>query len=817
MRRVLAVDRDLHDLSLLWQMIEASSAIACPEQADTILPTLSQTRANFTGLQTRLVQQLAEEHIAEVGDELASIAQCTIDILVRNLFERTADVGFLATDDVLRGFCEADPARQAALMPALRQHLYEYREKYTVYDDIVLLAPSGQVLARLLAEDGLVSSADAIVAQALKTAGYVERYAASDLAPAQRAALLYAHRICNDDGQAVGVLVLRFRCEDELQRIFQSVSDQRTHLAISLMDTQQRVIISSDEAHLPLGARLECGEPGKVAVTVFGGREYLSVTCSTRGYQGYGGPGWSAQAMVSLLTAFRGGHEGGGTRDNVALDNTHLQRIQADVDAINRNLRRVVWNGRLTAGARAGNQAQLKAVLAQVNIAGARTRDRVAMAIGDLYSTALARASHQARELARLAADIMDRNLYERANDCRWWALSPVLQRTLAEPATPAGDEALAGVLRHINGLYTVYSRLVAFDAEGRVRAVSAEGSGAPLTGTTLDAALCQLALGLPDSQRYGVLPFGASSLSDGQPTYIYMASVRAPGSQTPVGGIAIVFNAAREFHAMLTDVLGDRVGMAAFVDASGRVVAASDERYAVGATLPLDLSQAIVEHDGAHLTLAAVGAGGYREFKHSDGYDNGIRAVVALRLGTLERRQVSMTDAVLKALPPANRERVRDLALFQIGPSRYALPLEAVLDARPAQGLVRGPGAGGSMLGLLEVPHEGGSLIVPVLCGRQLTLIHYPARETDGVILVLPAAPGLRRPAFALRVDDVNTVLEVGEEHIQPMAADWRGAAGRLVSGIVRIDSAGPGATALVQLMEFAALGQVAGLPASD
>ena len=90
-------------------------------------------------------------------------------------------------------------------------------------------------------------------------------------------------------------------------------------------------------------------------------------------------------------------------------------------------------------------------------------------------------------------------------------------------------------------------------------------------------------------------------------------------------------------------------------------------------------------------------------------------------------------------------------------------------------------------------------------------------ARETDGVILVLPAAPGLRRPAFALRVDDVNTVLEVGEEHIQPMAADWRGAAGRLVSGIVRIDSAGPGATALVQLMEFAALGQVAGLPASD
>ncbi len=26
--------------------------------------------------------------------------------------------------------------------------------------------------------------------------------------------------------------------------------------------------------------------------------------------------------------------------------------------------------------------------------------------------------------LAELIVDIMDRNLYERANDCRWWALT---------------------------------------------------------------------------------------------------------------------------------------------------------------------------------------------------------------------------------------------------------------------------------------------------------------------------------------------------------------------------------------------------------
>lgn len=48
------------------------------------------------------VDQLGRESLAELSDELRATAQCSIDVLVRNLFERTADVGFLATDDVLR-------------------------------------------------------------------------------------------------------------------------------------------------------------------------------------------------------------------------------------------------------------------------------------------------------------------------------------------------------------------------------------------------------------------------------------------------------------------------------------------------------------------------------------------------------------------------------------------------------------------------------------------------------------------------------------------------------------------------------------------
>ena len=813
MRRVQAADRDLHDLSLLWQMIEAASAISCPEEVEAILPTLTQTRVRFADLQERLVRQLGQETLAELGDELASTAQCTIDILVRNLFERTADVGFLATDDVLRAFCAAAPATRDAERAAFVHRLAEYRAKYTVYDDIVLLAPDGQVLARLDDSSMLASSADPIVAQAATHAGYVERFAPTDLAGSSAPALLYGHRVNDAGGRCIGVLVLRFRSSDELQRIFASVGDKQRQIALLLIDQDQRVIVSNDESHVPLNARMQAATDGEVTVSMFGGREYLSVTCATRGYQGYSGPGWRAQAMVSLLTAFRNRHDGDSAEQaQVSLDNDELHRIQTEVDAINRNLRRVVWNGHVVAGAREGEQSRLKAVLEQVNGAGTRTRDRVAIAIRDLYRTSLGRAHHQAKELSRLAADIMDRNLYERANDCRWWALSPVLQRVLAAPADAAGTQELNAVLSHINSLYTVYTRLVAFDAEGIVRGLSNEDAEHPLLGSTVDAELLAGASALADSQRYAVSAFAASGLSGGEPTYIYLAAVRQGGRV--VGGIAIVFNAAREFRAILDDVLAGRAGLAAFVDADGRVIASTDPVQRIGEPLGFDAARSIAEYDGAHFAVARLAADGYREFKRSDGYRNDVSAVVALRLGSAERRQAALHDLPLKALPTSARTATRQFALFQAGSGRFALPSSAVLEACSAQGLVRTPGGRPHALGLLDVPGARSSRVIPVFCGRSLLGVdaETPARDGDGVVLVIAAPWDPARPLLGLRVDDVISVADVGPEHLQDAPAGLRSHAPLLV-GLLRMGLASPsGGEVLVQLIDGGGIAGLAG-----
>jgi chemotaxis signal transduction protein len=815
MRRVQGAERDLHDLGLVWQMIESSASISCPEEVAPILPTLVSTRNRFVALQRRLITQMLAENEAELRDELSAQAQCAIDILVRNLYERTADVGFLATDEVVRGFCAAPDTREAMVA-----RLADYRAKYTVYDDVILLSPQGDVLARLDDSAPLVRSRDAVLDLALAAPGYVERFGPSDLAADATPALLYAHRVAAADGRAVGVLVLRFRFADEMQRIFASIHADGQPMALVLVDAMHRVIATSDPAHVATGAVLEALPDATLSLSNFAGREYLALRCASPGYQGCAGPAWRAQAVVSLLTAFRSrGDEAApaaeATGGSLPLDNPALVAMNHDAEAINRELRRVVWNGRLMAGERSGERMRLKAVLQQVQHVGVRTRERVGLAISDIHRTSLARTQRQAHELARLAADVLDRNLYERANDCRWWALSPVLRQQLAAPATTEGTAALAAVLDHINGLYTVYSRLVAFDAQGDLRAASrSDGWTAPADGRVPDAWV-QAVAQLGDAQRYAVSDFEATALHDQGDTWVFLAAVRAPGQAggAPVGGIAIVFNAAAELPAMLRDVLGGRKGFAAFVDGQGRVLAATDATLAAGLAPALRADRAMLEHAGTHYACARVRGSGYREFGAGDGHDLGVAAVVGLSLGVAERRGLPLSDLALRAsgarLAP---EQQIEVAMFQVGSERYALPAAQVMEAITREALVATPGAGGALVGMAEVhtsasrTQPAGSELVHVACARRLFGLSTPARADDGVILVLRSRREPLRPALALRVDDVLGVVELAREDLHAVPGGF-GAFAPWVSGLFNCEAAAaatPGAEPVRVLVQW-------------
>ena len=814
MRSVQNAERDMRELGLVWQTIESSAAISCPEEVATLLPTLVSTRSHFGELQHRLVEALAGEHREALGDELAARARCASDILVRNLFERTADVGFLATDEVLVAYCNAPPADRDALQDALRERLRAYRAKYTVYDDVMVLDASGQVLVRLQPSDPGVASQDPVVAEALARPGWIERFGPSDLAGQGAPVLLYAHRICGPDGRAQGVLVLHFRFHDELNRIFDSMADAQRQKALVLLDAHGSVIASSDELHIPLGAVLPALDADQIQLTSFAGRDYLAVRCASRGYQGYAGPRWQAQAMVSLLAAFRSRGDGNDAQE-VPLDNPQLLGIQRDADGINRELRRVVWNGQLMAHqTREGERLRLKAVLQQVNLAGQRTRNRVSLAIQDLYRTAFGRTRAQASELARLAADIMDRNLYERANDCRWWALSPALAGILAEPASESGAQALNGLLDHLNSLYTVYSRILVFDADGQVRGASRAAPEEPFVGRSVPQAWREAVARLTDPQRYAVSDFEVCDFHDAGPTYAYLAAIPGGAGRAPVGGVALVFHARAEFGAMLRDLIGERRGFAAFVDGRGQVLESTDAGLAAAAAAAaMQNGTTILEHGGSTWACARSKAGGYREFKREDGYSNGVQALVGLRLGTPERRRTTLADHGLRVAALRVRARRSELAVFQVAGGRYALPVEAVAEAVPDDRLVRTPSRVPHVLGLLEATDEGGGRMVQVTCARALFSVSYPARRDDGMILVLRDPAGGAHPAVGLKVDDVLSVIEVDADRLQvaPLASSQTSTlVGHLVDCPIDSAPGEPSRSALVQVLDLDALMRV-------
>ncbi|MGE4376546.1 MAG: chemotaxis protein CheW [Burkholderiaceae bacterium] len=655
MRDVVRCESALRELNLMWRLIEASAKMNCPEEAHSILPMMAATRAGFQRLEGDLVHSLVQESLGEVMAEIGTHAHHVIDIVVRNLYERTADVGFLATDQDLCRFVAGittDPG------PVL-QRLREYRNKYTVYDEIMLLDREGAVLAQIDEDAPVEGSHDPLIAQTLASAGHVETFRATPLRPGKEHALIYSQRMLDPrTGQPAGVLCLSFAFHSEMEGIFHARQGRNQRNIALLLDADDRVIASSDALWIPVGAQVPVNLGGAPQLLVHGGRTYLVRTVAAQGYQGYPGPpGWKGQVMVPVELAFSAKLQ----RTIDALDPAIAQGLLAhaktfcpplyEIVTAADTIRRVVWNGQVMTAGKQGAAQKLKAVLEQIGETGARTNEVFTQSIRDLYDTVLSSRMRDSMFLTQLLVDLLDRNLYERANDCRWWALTPELRALLADAAQGklrAEDVTTAcRILEHINSLYTVYTRLVVYDRTGRIvaasrptckdgssvlgacRTLDVDSENAPQRGqflpdspphsgtmgqeagkkwaaaahsqpttpksdrlldTRIDPATLAAVLTLPDTQSYHVSPWQASPLDEGRLTYVYHAAIRAPGAASEVvGGIGIVFNSSVEFDAMLRGATASKPNThTVFVHRTGHVIASTDPARPPGHTIAL-------------------------------------------------------------------------------------------------------------------------------------------------------------------------------------------------------------------------------------
>ena len=580
------------------------------------------TSENFSVLKEKLIDILLRNNIYTLSHELQLKADVTINVLIRNLFERTADVGFLATDTQIIKFL--NDSNNPVLKESLKLRLKEYVLKYSVYNEIIVFDPRGKVMINLNEENNLSFTEDKIIKQTLESDDYVERLQKTDIFKSQNQTLTYTQKIV-DNGNTIGVLCLCFKFEDELKRIFDDFKD--TNETILLLE-KNRVIASNQKNKYKIHSKFKKIEGDYSIID-----QSVGVSAKANPYQGYSGLEWFSVVMKNTREIT---HEEKNDLIKYNLLNKEIQEIIDEANYIVEDLSDIIINGELIAAKR--QIYTLNPILDSLRIISNDLLSTTKKAGENLESLAQQTLKFNLISASKLAVNIMDRNLYERANDSRWWALTPLFieELTSVEP----NSKRLNDVLKYINGLYTVYSNLLIYDKNGKIVASSQEPN---VINNKIISKAVNETLRNSDSQRYFVSDFEKTKFYNNEATYLYHAAIN--NDNAVIGGIAVVFDSSVEFKAILEDCFPDEYkGLSLFITSEGVIVSSSDE--ALKPTIKCPIDDALLEkittnetfydkvsiNDKSYLLASALSQG-YREYKTSDNNKNDVIALTLYEL----------------------------------------------------------------------------------------------------------------------------------------------------------------------------------------
>ena len=654
---------ELGRLSSSWDML------ALLGQLGDINIDIGKTKENFLNLTSTLLNHLSEQQIKKVTQEMKFKAQVAIDVLIRNLFERTADIGFLATDDDIRIFIKNYVSKYNEDSLILRQNLQkrfkEYVSKYSVYFDIVLLDTHGKVLVRLN-DDIKVEKVDSSFVQKILNSNedYVETYKFHDFVPQYKKSLVYSYKVnkTNDSSsENLGVLALCFRFTDEMNGIFNNLVDTNNKECLTILDEDGYVIASSDKEHINLGAKLPIILNESYKIISYAGRDYIAKTCETNGYQGFYGLKWYGHIMIPLEYAFLSDELNSISVDNKIINammeneqhfSKELKEVFNKSKTIQDNLIRVIWNGNIAQSKlNSVNREFSKSLLNEIGVTGNKANS----SLENLNQTIISSILKDSEFLSSLTIDIMDRNLYERANDCRWWALNSYFREALDDSFDLKNKkDEITSILKYINDLYTVYTNLIIFDKDGRIIAVSNEKED-HLVGKILTQDWVEKTLMLRDTSKYAVSKFEKTNLYNNESTYIYSSAIRSLKDEKVItGGIAVVFDSTPQFYAMLDETLpkntdGEKIPgiFTLFTDKNKQIISSTNDRFEVDSYLNIDDSffnlknsqniSKIIEFEGSYYAVGVKCSSGYREYKSRvDDYKNDVLSFVFICIGNI-------------------------------------------------------------------------------------------------------------------------------------------------------------------------------------
>jgi len=243
-------------------------------------------------------------------ERLVALALNLVQLIVRNLFERTADVRWWATDPSLwmalteTGGRPAEESQRRVLMAEAAGRLQTIHRYYTVYRDLLLIDSKGLIVAtasggaepvpRPVVDDGTGWHARAA---ALRSG---HDYVVSAVHPNPQNAkpwLIYAAALREGgrpDGAPLGVLAVAFNWEREAGLIVDEeagfTTEEWSRSRVLILDAECRILADSDGA--PLGTLFPLAHGGQERGCREAPDGTLTAFARTIGYQEYDGLGW---------------------------------------------------------------------------------------------------------------------------------------------------------------------------------------------------------------------------------------------------------------------------------------------------------------------------------------------------------------------------------------------------------------------------------------------------------------------------------------------------------------------------------------------
>ncbi len=592
--------------NILLNKIVLTGKINALDIAENLFNFTEQTAKTFSVLQTKLIESLLAENKKELLDKTKLKAKTAINTINDMLKKRMVDVELLSNDRVLIELLEGESDKHTA-----SKRLQDFVNKYSIYDEVVVVDNNGKIRANANEANGAKFTKDEFLYKASQKEECLVVYGKTDIFPKQKESLYFIKVIKNNE-KILGYVVAFFKFKDEMKAIFDALIEGRENIII--VSKNGDIIASSEK-----------GVDKKVIQRVGRSKEYAIIKdrfyVQAKGDEENQGVGWRCvvsypkEQDLNLLAEFSEQKVDNKELAQIHLNNKELQKLADEGYEILEDLSDVIINGELIAAK--SKQYILIPILDNLREVSFKVVKLIEISIDRLQKSIDKALVNYVVSLSKLTMDIIQRDLYEKGNNVRWWAVDLIVLQEMKKD-TPDVSK-IGAFLSEMNNIYPMYSSIFVFNAKKEIIASSNEKH----IGKTVPH---NFSLNNKNGNKYYVSAFEDSELYDGKPTYIYYAPLVCDGRV--VGGVGAVFDAEIVFEKMLTNSLcSTKPGFVLLVDKAKRVISSTSPKYKILSEFYIDgveLEDGFVGNikiDNKSYKASVTQSVGYREYKNKDLY----------------------------------------------------------------------------------------------------------------------------------------------------------------------------------------------------